>query len=73
MSTSTTEPSETADLIRKGWQVLAEHPGLPQALQFVVLLERGQGDTVAEIKDYWEETSIDEMHAGIMQWKEQRA
>jgi hypothetical protein len=37
-----------------------------------VLLERGKGDSVAEIKEYWGDASIDEIHARIMQWQEQR-
>ncbi len=69
MSAVTTLPDETADLLRKGWKVLVEQLGLPQATKFVVLLERGQGDTVAEIKEYWGDTSIDDIHARIMQWK----
>ncbi len=73
MNTSTTLPSELADLMREGWELLVKHLGLPKAIQFVVLLERGKGDSVAEIKDYWGEASIDEIHARIMQWKEQQA
>ena len=73
MNTSTTLPNETADLMRKGWKVLVEHLGLQQATQFVVLLERGKGDSVAEIKEYWGDASIEEIHARIMQWQEQRA
>jgi hypothetical protein len=64
---------ENTELLRKVRKALVEHPGLPQALQFVVPLERGKGDSVAEIKDYWREASIDEIHAKIMEWKEQRA
>lgn len=69
MSTSTTLPNETADLMRKGWKVLVKHLGLPQATQFAMLLERGKGDAVAEIREYWGEASIDEIHARIMEWK----
>ncbi len=43
---------ENTELLRNVWKALVEHPGLPQALQFVVLLERGKGDSVAEIKGY---------------------
>ena len=71
MSTSTTLSNETTDLLRKGWKVLVEQLGLPQATQFVVLLERGKGDSVAEIKEAWGDASIDEIHARIMQWKRQ--
>jgi hypothetical protein len=73
MNTSTALPSEPADLVREGWELLVKHLGLPKAIQFVVLLERGKGDSVAEIKEYWGEASIDEIHTRIMQWKEQRA
>ncbi len=71
MSASTILPNETADLMQKGWKVLVEHLGLPQALQFVVLLERGKGDSVAEIKEYWGDAGIDDIHTRIMQWKQQ--
>ena len=73
MSVATTLPDETADLLRKGWKVLVEQLGLPQATQFVVLLERGKGDAVAEIKEYWGDASIDDIHARILQWKNRAA
>jgi hypothetical protein len=73
MNTSSVLPSELADLVREGWELLVKHLGLPRAIQFVILLERGKGDSVEEIKEYWGEASIDEIHARIMQWKEQRA
>jgi hypothetical protein len=69
MSASTLSPSEPADLIREGWQLLVEHLGLSKALEFVVLLERGKGNSVAEIEKYWADASIDEIHARILQWK----
>ncbi len=71
MSVTTTLPDETGDLLRKGWKVLVEQLGLPQATQFVVLLERGKGNVVAEIKEYWGDASLDDIHARILQWKKQ--
>ncbi len=73
MSTSTVLSNEPVELVREGWELLVKHLGLPKALQFVVLLERGKGDSVAEIKDYWGDASIDDIHTRIMQWKEERA
>ena len=73
MSTSTALPTETSNLLREGWELLVKHLGLTQAIQFVVLLERGKGDSIAEIKEYWGEASIDEIHQRIMQWKQQPA
>ena len=69
MNTSTAATNEPADLLRKGWKVLVEHLGLPQATQFVVLLERGKGDSVAEIAEFWGEADGDEIHARILEWK----
>jgi hypothetical protein len=73
MNTSTALPSEPAELVREGWELLVKHLGLPKAIQFVILLERGKGDSVAEFKEYWGEASVDDIHARIMQWKEQCA
>lgn len=73
MNTSTTLSNEPAELLTQGWKVLVEHLGLPQATQFVVLLERGKGDSVAEIKNYWGDAHIDEIHARVMQWQEPQA
>lgn len=72
MNISTGLPGEPAELVREGWELLVKHLGLPKAIQFVVLLELGKGDSLAEIKGYWGEASIDEIHARIMQWKAQR-
>jgi hypothetical protein len=73
MSTSTAIQNEPSNLLREGWELLVKHLGLAQAIQFVVLLERGKGDSIAEIKEYWGEASIDEIHQRIMQWKQQPA
>jgi hypothetical protein len=54
-----TEPNA---VIREGWKVLVEQLGLLKATQFVVLLERGQGDSVKEIAEYWGNSSIDEIY-----------
>jgi len=43
--------------------------GLQKATQFVMLLERGKGDSVQEINDYWGDTSIDEIHDQVIAWK----
>ncbi len=69
MNTSTAASNEPADLRRTGWKVLVEHLGLPQATQFVVLLERGKGDSVTEIAEFWGEASVDDIHARILDWK----
>ena len=56
-------------LVQEGWKTLVEQLGLQRATQFVVLLERGKGNSVKEIKDYWGNASIDEIHDRVMGWK----
>ncbi|MBS1252722.1 MAG: hypothetical protein MAG451_01764 [Anaerolineales bacterium] len=64
--------TEANAVIREGWKVLVEQLGLLKATQFVVLLERGQGDSVKEIAEYWEDSSIDEISNQVMAWKAKR-
>ncbi len=54
------------------WKILVEKLGLYRATQFVVLLERSRGDSVKEIADYWGDTSIEEIHQRVVQWKKQQ-
>jgi hypothetical protein len=65
---STTTPIDP-DVVEEGWKILVEKLGLQKATQFVILLERGKGDSVQEINDYWGDTSIDEIHNQVMAWK----
>jgi len=56
-------------VVEEGWKVLVEQLGIQKATQFVILLERGKGDSVQEINDYWGDASIDEIHNQITGWK----
>jgi hypothetical protein len=56
-------------VVQEGWEILVEKLGLEKATQFVILLERGKGDSVQEINDYWGDASIDEIHNKVMAWK----
>jgi len=58
--------------IREGWKVLVEQLGLQKATQFVVLLERGKGDSVEEIAAYWGDTDIHEIYNRVTEWKAQQ-
>ncbi|MFQ5343098.1 MAG: hypothetical protein ACE5F6_16280 [Anaerolineae bacterium] len=64
--------TETDVVIREGWKVLVEQLGLLKATQFIVLIERGQGDSVKEIAEYWGDTSIDEIYNQVLAWKARR-
>lgn len=65
MTTTTIE----SDIVKEGWKALVAKLGLQKATQFVVLLERGKGDSVKEIKDYWGNASIDEIYNRVASWK----
>lgn len=58
-----------ASVIQQGWEILVENLGLEKATQFVLLLERGKGDSVQELTDYWGDASIDEIHNQVIAWK----
>lgn len=64
-----TTPLIDAEVIQEGWTLLVEKLGLQKATQFVILLERGKGDSVQEINNYWGEASIDDIHNKVMAWK----
>ena len=65
MNTATIE----SDIVQEGWKILVAKLGLQKATQFVVLLERGKGDSVKEINDYWGNTDIDEIYNRVASWK----
>jgi hypothetical protein len=65
--------TDSVAIIREGWNLLVEQLGLEKATQFVVLIERGKGDTVQEIADYWGNARIEDIHDQIMNWKEAKA
>jgi hypothetical protein len=65
---STTIPIDP-DVVEQGWRVLVEQLGIQKATQFVNLLERGKGDSIQEINDYWGDAGIDEIHDRVIDWK----
>lgn len=73
MNTSSMMYTEANALVREGWKILVETLGLQKATQFVILLERGKGDSIQEIADYWENASIDEIYNQVQAWKSNQA
>lgn len=62
-------PTIESDIVQEGWKTLVAKLGLQKATQFVVLLERGKGDAVKEINDYWGNADIDEIYNRVADWK----
>ncbi len=72
MSVTTATYTKPGTIVREGWKALVEQLGIQKATQFVVLLERGKGDSAQEIADYWGDASIDEIHNRVTAWKVKR-
>lgn len=72
MSTTITKINNPDLLVREGWEVLVEQLGLQKATQFILLLERGKGDSVEEIAEYWGDSSIDDIYARVTAWTTQQ-
>jgi len=69
VATLSTEPEV---ILRDGWKVLVGTLGLQKATQFIVLLERGKGDTIEDIIAYWGDMSIEDIHNRIVAWRKKR-
>ena len=72
MSTTTLH-ADTEVLIREGWDLLVDKLGIQRATKFIVLLERGKGDSVYEIAEYWGDASIEDIHNRVIEWKAKRS
>jgi len=69
MNTAVQNYADTTTVVREGWEILVKHLGLLKATQFVVSLERGKGDSVKEIAEYWGDATVDEIYDRVMKWK----
>lgn len=58
-----------SEIVKKGWNLLVENLGIANATRFIVSLERGTGDSVEEIKRFWGEKKIEDIHAEIIEAK----
>jgi hypothetical protein len=58
-----------AALIQEGWKTLVEKMGVAKATCFLVAFERGEGDSVKEIKRFWRGKSLDEIYRMVKRAK----
>lgn len=49
-------------VIREGWNTLVKEMGVVKATRFLIAFERGEGDSVKEIKRFWRGKSLDEIY-----------
>ena len=57
------------EIVKRGWDILVENLGITDATRFIVSFERGKGDSVQEIKKFWEDKRIEDIHAEILEAK----
>ncbi|MGH7597392.1 MAG: hypothetical protein ACREOI_13650 [bacterium] len=59
---------DTQAVVREDWEILVKNLGLLKATQVVILLERGEGDSVKEIAEYWRDATIEEIYNRVKGW-----
>jgi len=69
MSVTTETYIDTESILQEGWEILVKNLGLQKATQFVILLQRGKGDSVKEIAEFWGDAPIEEIHNRVIGWK----
>ncbi len=50
------------EIIARGWDALVEELGVAGATRFVMLVERGKGDSVQTFRQMWQGMSLEEIH-----------
>ena len=65
------KPAEKIEeaLILEGWKTLVRKMGIAKATRFLVAFERGEGDTVKEIKRFWRGKSLAEIYRTVKRGK----
>jgi hypothetical protein len=56
-------------VIREGWNTLVKKMGAAKATRFLVAFERGEGDSVKDIKRFWRGKSLNEIYRLVKQQK----
>ncbi len=57
-------------VIDRGIDVLIKELGHPDALKFILAIERGSGDSVKEFRELWGSKTVREIHQEILTAKE---
>jgi len=65
------KPAEKVEeaLILEGWRTLVRKMGIAKATRFLVAFERGEGDTVKEIKRFWRGKSLADIYRTVKREK----
>jgi hypothetical protein len=56
-------------LIQEGWKTLVKKMGVVKATRFLLAFERGEGDSVKELKRFWRGKSLNEIYRTLKRSK----
>lgn len=56
-------------IVKKGWKLLVDNMGEADATRFIVSFERGTGDSIQEIRNFWGDKKAEEIHRDILEAK----
>ena len=59
-------------LLTKGWHALVSELGQEGALRFIMSMERGEGDSVKELREIWGSKKAREIHEEILKAKQSK-
>ncbi len=57
-----TSAKANSHLVSRGWDALVKELGYADATRFVMLLDKGRGDSVKYFRDLWKDTSAKEIY-----------
>ncbi len=62
----TISAKEHLRLVSRGWDALVEKLGYADATRFVMLLDKGSGDSVKYFRGLWKDTNAEEIYRKMM-------
>ena len=60
--TETVEKTELEEILRQGMDALIQRLGYSGATRFIMAIERGEGDSVKELRELWKGKTASEVH-----------
>lgn len=59
-------PKAKVRLVSRGWDALVERLGYADATRFVMLMDKGSGDSVKYFRDLWKNTSAKAIYKKVL-------
>ncbi len=62
---------ENLRLVSRGWEALVEKLGYADATRFVMLLDKGSGDSIKYFRELWKDTSAEDIYQKMVAQRQQ--